>query len=133
MWVMTAIAIVGFYFNMKLSKWGYVLWIVSDIGFAINGIYAKQYPLAGLFIFYILTCIVGFMEWNKRDNKVITKQTKLIILQKTLDKNFKKGDTCRHIIDRGKQYLINIGNGKKIDIGDMVIKLEEVGVVNYGK
>jgi len=112
MWIVTGIAIAGFFLNMAMNKWGYIVWIISNIGLATNDIYVKQYPEAGLFIFYTVMCAIGFYQWSKKNEKKSTKETSLVVLKQTLDKNFKKGDVCYYTIGGGDRWIINMGSGK---------------------
>jgi len=137
MWVMTAIAIGGFFLNMKMNKWGYILWIVSNAGFVVNDLHIKQYPQAGLFAFYVVMCTVGFFQWSKRDeDKKPKPEKRLIVLGKTLDKDFRKGDLCLQIKSpniHSALTLKKLHNNKtkivKLATLDEDIKKEDLGLV----
>ena len=61
MWVVSVIAIVGFFLNMRKSKWGYVIWFISNVGFAVYNLYMKSYAETALWVFYSGMCVYGFM------------------------------------------------------------------------
>jgi uncharacterized membrane protein HdeD (DUF308 family) len=67
MWIVTGIAVIGFFLNMQMNKWGYLFWGLSNIGFAIYDFYKIAYAQAGLFVFYSVMCIVGFIKWSKKN------------------------------------------------------------------
>jgi hypothetical protein len=136
MWVMTAIAITGFFLNMKMNKWGYVLWIVSNAGFAVNDFVIKQYAQGGLFAFYVVSCIFGFIQWHIRDEEKKPKKVrKLVILTKNLDKNFRKGDVCYYMYEEdgmnktGNIILKKLHSSKQGKFKGSDIYCEELGSV----
>jgi nicotinamide riboside transporter PnuC len=67
MWIVTGIAIIGNIFIIKMNKIGYMFWVVSNILMAIYNIYKLQYAQGVLFIFYFIMCIIGWIEWNKKE------------------------------------------------------------------
>lgn len=69
MWVVTGIAIIGLILNMRKDKWGYLFWGISNILFAVYDFYKVAYAQSILFVFYFITCIVGFILWGKNEKK----------------------------------------------------------------
>lgn len=69
MWVVTGIAIIGNILNIQMNKWGFVIWGVSNMFFATYNIYKVQYAQGMLFIFYVVTCIIGFIKWHNKEKK----------------------------------------------------------------
>jgi len=69
MWIFTAIAIAGFFVNMGKSKWGYLIWFISNLGFLTYNIHIKSYAQAGLWLFYSFMCVYGFWKWHTEQYK----------------------------------------------------------------
>lgn len=69
MWVITVIAIVGFFLNMNKNKWGYIVWFISNIGLFSYNFINLEYAQAGLWFFYSVMCVYGFIKWQKEQYK----------------------------------------------------------------
>lgn len=65
MWIVTGIAIAGNILNIKMNKYGFVLWGISNVCFATYNIFKLQYAQGILFIFYLVMCIIGFISWSR--------------------------------------------------------------------
>ncbi len=60
MWIIyifVALSITGMILNAKKNRWGYMLWIISDI------LYMLEEPIIGLVL--IVTALYGFITWTK--------------------------------------------------------------------
>jgi uncharacterized RDD family membrane protein YckC len=60
-YVFVILSVLGMIFNAKKNRWGYVLWIISDI------IYMLEEPLIGGVL--IIVASYGFIEWSKNIEK----------------------------------------------------------------
>lgn len=65
--ILAAIAIYGYISNIANRKIrSYILWIISNTGWAICNALIKEYELMAMFIIYNLFCIYGIIkEYNK--------------------------------------------------------------------
>ena len=119
MWIVAGVAITGFVLNMKMNKWGYVFWFVSNIAFVTNNIYIKQYSQAGLFIFYTVMCVIGFIQWHKKEIDSKPKEKLYVAkLNKDVDKEYKRGDLCYVREKDNKIILKHMYKNKEINIED---------------
>lgn len=59
-YVFVILSVLGMILNAKKNRWGYILWIISDI------IYIFKEPLIGAVL--MIVAIYGFIEWSKTTN-----------------------------------------------------------------
>jgi nicotinamide riboside transporter PnuC len=64
-WVGTVLSLVGFYVNVKKSKWGFVLWLITDIIFAITSAATHTWYFVTLYIIYAILAVWGYRQWTK--------------------------------------------------------------------
>lgn len=65
-YVFTVMAVLGTILNSRQSRWGFVLWIVSNGYFIMLNIIAGIYLQALLFVFNLVMAIIGFIVWGKK-------------------------------------------------------------------
>lgn len=62
-WTLTALSIIGTFYNLQKRAAGWVIWTISNIGwiisFAIKGLLAE----ATLFSVYLVLSIYGIFKW----------------------------------------------------------------------
>lgn len=65
-WVGTALSLMGFYANVKRSKWGFVLWLVTDVIFVITSAATHTWYFVILYTAYAILAIWGYQQWAKK-------------------------------------------------------------------
>ena len=63
-WVMSAASLIAVIFNIYKSKWGFVIWSLTDIGWAAISMYYSIYSQVVMFVIMLVFAIYGFMKWN---------------------------------------------------------------------
>lgn len=66
-WIATSLSLVGAVFNIKKSKWGFALWLLSAIVWIIWAIFSDPIPVGFILtqvVFFMLN-IYGFISWSK--------------------------------------------------------------------
>ncbi|OGN59749.1 MAG: hypothetical protein A3F40_03980 [Chlamydiae bacterium RIFCSPHIGHO2_12_FULL_27_8] len=69
LWLNTIFAIVGTVLNAKQVRFGFVIWMVTNLVFLVNNIYIKSYPQSGLFFVYFVLAVYGWVSWGKQKKK----------------------------------------------------------------
>jgi nicotinamide mononucleotide transporter len=57
--------------SIRKNKYSWVFAIISSILYGIICLDYKMYPTAGLQLFFVLSSIYGFIQWNKYSNKKV--------------------------------------------------------------
>lgn len=61
------IAVSGTLFITFKNKWGFALWVIGNILWAIYGVITKQYFFMGQYIIFAIVSIFGFIKWMRED------------------------------------------------------------------
>ena len=64
-WIVTFIAIVGVILNVKQSRWGFFIWMFTNITLAIYNFFISQYSQTILFFVYFAFAVWGWFAWKK--------------------------------------------------------------------
>lgn len=67
MWIITAISIIGSFFNAKKSILCFYIWIIANLLWFICDIHFKFYSRSALDILQTILCIYGILHWKKED------------------------------------------------------------------
>jgi nicotinamide riboside transporter PnuC len=67
LWVTTGVAVVGTILNARQNKYGFVLWIISNISFIICNIVLEIYSQSFLFFIYTIISVYGLITWSKKE------------------------------------------------------------------
>ncbi len=70
-WLNTAVAIAGTFLNAKRIRFGFVLWMITNLVFVVNNLYIKSYPQAALFSVYFGLALFGWINWGKETKKAL--------------------------------------------------------------
>ena len=68
-WLNTAVAILGTFLNAKQIRFGFVIWMITNLVFVVNNVYIKSYPQAALFGVYFVLALYGWVSWGKEKKK----------------------------------------------------------------
>jgi len=68
-WIFTLLSIIGAVLNARGKKSGFVVWIISNIGWVSWNIYIKEYAQCLLFLVYTGTSSYGLYKWSKDGNR----------------------------------------------------------------
>ncbi len=60
----------GMIFNVYKSKWGYVVWIVSNLLWIVYAYNTKQYFFLLQYIVFTIVLTWGFIKWNKEEKEI---------------------------------------------------------------
>ncbi|MGC2422744.1 MAG: nicotinamide mononucleotide transporter [Nitrospirota bacterium] len=64
-WALVALSLLGNYWVVKKDRKGYVVWIVSNIGWIAFGLHFRHYGQVAMFGAYTAFSIWGFIRWSK--------------------------------------------------------------------
>lgn len=64
-WICSLIGITGSIFNIYKSRWGFIFWAISNMGFIVYFIYTEFWSQVILFIVNLIGAICGFIKWSK--------------------------------------------------------------------
>lgn len=62
----TLIAIIGTIANSLKKRWGFYVWLVSNLFWIFYNLYQNQYAQGLLYVFNAVTCIVGLIKWKDK-------------------------------------------------------------------
>jgi nicotinamide riboside transporter PnuC len=63
--ILAILSITGAILNVLKVKWGFILWIVSNIGWVVVDWYTKFYEQIPVWIVYTIISGWGFWSWSK--------------------------------------------------------------------
>jgi len=63
-WILTAIALVGAYYNSNANKVGFWYWVVSNTGFCLYNASIGEWAMSLLFLAYLGITINGIRKWS---------------------------------------------------------------------
>jgi nicotinamide riboside transporter PnuC len=66
-WVIAAISIIGAILNIKKNKWGFILWIIGNIGWIVIDIIYGLYEQIPIWILFTFTSVYGFKKWSDEE------------------------------------------------------------------
>ena len=66
LWTLTVIALAGTVLNVRQQRLGFLFWIVSNLGFAIENALRGIYPVAVLFSVYLILAVAGWFSWKSK-------------------------------------------------------------------
>jgi len=64
-WIIAILALVGTYLNVKRNKYGFALWMLTNLYFSILNMRLGSYPQSALFFVYFMLAVYGFFSWNR--------------------------------------------------------------------
>jgi nicotinamide mononucleotide transporter len=68
-WFLTAMSLVGVWFNIKKNSICFYIWIVANVGWIYVDIKAGLMGQAVLFVIYSVLSVYGIYEWRKPEKK----------------------------------------------------------------
>lgn len=68
-WLMSTIALIGTIINAEQNKYGFALWMISNMYMVIRFAVIGEYAQMTLFFIYFLLAIRGLYVWGKNENK----------------------------------------------------------------
>lgn len=66
-WILTIIALLGTVTNIKKLKICFIFWTITNIGWLIYDINQKLYSRALLDLVQLVLAIIGWFEWNRKE------------------------------------------------------------------
>lgn len=68
-WLLSALSIIGAILNAKMIKWGFVFWIVANIGWAGFNWITDTYEQIPIWIVFTIISSWGFWKWHTDEKK----------------------------------------------------------------
>ena len=68
-WVLAFISIIGAIINIFGNRWGFVAWIIANIGWVAFCIHNQIYEQIPIWIVFIVISCCGFFKWSKKEEK----------------------------------------------------------------
>ena len=65
-WAVTALSIVGTILNIYKNRWGFFIWMITNLAWAVIDFKVGLVEQTVLFLFFFLTSLWGFMFWSKQ-------------------------------------------------------------------
>lgn len=71
-WIISGMALLGTLLNANRNKYGFVLWLVTNIYWAVADFHAGLYAQSALFLAYTLLAVKGIVKWTQLEQNVST-------------------------------------------------------------
>jgi nicotinamide riboside transporter PnuC len=65
-WILTSASVIGAALNAVGRRAGFVVWLVSNLGWVIANVSRGLWPEAVLFLAYLGFSVVGFFMWQNK-------------------------------------------------------------------
>ena len=65
-WAVTALSIAGTILNIYKNRWGFFIWMITNLAWAVIDFKVGLVEQTVLFLFFFLTSLWGFMFWSKQ-------------------------------------------------------------------
>ena len=65
-WAITGFSILGTFLNIHKNRWGFAIWMITNLVWAVIDYKAGLIEQTVLFLFYFLTSLWGFMFWSNK-------------------------------------------------------------------
>ena len=65
MWFLTALSIIGVILNIKKDRRGFLLWMITNAGWAVVDFSHGLYAQGVLFVVYFALSFWGWIRWKK--------------------------------------------------------------------
>jgi nicotinamide riboside transporter PnuC len=69
-YLITSLSLLGTYLNIKKNKLCFIIWIVTNVSFAIINMYIDMYSQSAVFIIFAILSIYGYLKWKEEDETV---------------------------------------------------------------
>lgn len=66
-WILSALSIIGALLNVKMIKWGFVFWIVANIGWVGFNLLTNTYEQIPIWIIFTIISAWGFWKWHTKE------------------------------------------------------------------
>lgn len=71
-WILTILVMIGTFANAKQKIWGFYIWILTNIVYVFLDVcYYNNHARAFLFLVQTAMCLLGIIEWRKKQKGVI--------------------------------------------------------------
>jgi nicotinamide riboside transporter PnuC len=70
-WLITILALVGTIANVHKQRWCFVVWLITNMAWAIHNYKIGEYAQSALFATYWLLAVWGLRIW-KKEREVVT-------------------------------------------------------------
>ena len=64
-WVLSGLTILGAILNIRKNKWGFIAWIVSNVGWVYLNLTIGLYEQIPVWVVLTVLSIIGFTQWSK--------------------------------------------------------------------
>lgn len=68
-WLLSALSIIGAILNAKMIKWGFVFWIVANLGWVFFNWITATYEQIPIWIVFTIISSWGFWKWHTDEQK----------------------------------------------------------------
>lgn len=68
-WLISIIALIGTFLNANRNKYGFVIWLITNIYWTIADFNAGLYAQSALFLAYTLLAVKGLITWTKKEKQ----------------------------------------------------------------
>lgn len=68
-WLWSIFSISGAILNARHNKWGFILWIVSNIGWITTNIVYELWAQIPVWVAFTVTSVYGFIHWSREENE----------------------------------------------------------------
>jgi len=67
-WLWAVLSITGAILNARKNKWGFMVWMVSNVGWIYTNVYYGLWAQIPVWIAFSVTSIYGWILWSREEN-----------------------------------------------------------------
>lgn len=68
-WILSGMTILGAILNSFKNRWGFIVWIIANVGWILFNIVTGTYSQIPVWIAMTVISIFGFARWSKEAHK----------------------------------------------------------------
>lgn len=74
-WGMAIVSIIGTIANAYRRRWGFVVWLVTNITWCVYDYLQQEYAQSALFGVYAILAVVGWVQWGREGQRSMPVET----------------------------------------------------------
>lgn len=68
-WILATLSIAGAILNIVKNRWGFIIWIVANIGWIVVDVIVGLWEQIPIWVVYTILSVYGFIIWTKEEKQ----------------------------------------------------------------
>lgn len=65
-WPLVAASVLGTLAVARMRRWGWLMWVISNVGWLLYTAAQGRWPQAALWSVYLATAVYGLLQWRRQ-------------------------------------------------------------------